>query len=126
MVAVIKLVPPHNVVKILVDEVAQPPQVGVLPPAVRGRRAAADFLEQCHGFGSAELQRYFSIAKKYLAPESSAAASLMSFRPLSRFRRLINISIPSKHMIRLAKAPLKARPDVAIPARITKITQRHA
>jgi hypothetical protein len=23
----------------------------VLPPAVRGQRAAADFLEQCHGFG---------------------------------------------------------------------------
>jgi hypothetical protein len=29
----------------------QPPQVVVLPPAVRGRRATADFLEQCHGFG---------------------------------------------------------------------------
>jgi hypothetical protein len=43
--AVIKLVPPHNVVEILLDEVAQPPQVGVLPPAVRGRRAVADFLE---------------------------------------------------------------------------------
>jgi hypothetical protein len=35
-VAVIKPVPPHNVVEILVDEVAQPPQVVVLPPAVRG------------------------------------------------------------------------------------------
>jgi hypothetical protein len=43
--AVIKLVPPHNVVEILLDEVAQPPQVGVLPPAVRRRRAVADFLE---------------------------------------------------------------------------------
>jgi hypothetical protein len=29
----------------------QPPQVVVLPPAVRGRRATADFMEQCHGFG---------------------------------------------------------------------------
>jgi hypothetical protein len=28
-------------------------------------------------------------------------------------------------MIGLVEAPLKARPDVAIPARITKITQRH-
>jgi hypothetical protein len=51
VVAVIKLVPPHNVVEILLDEVVQPPLVGVLPPAVRGRRAAADFLEQCLGFG---------------------------------------------------------------------------
>jgi hypothetical protein len=35
IVAVIKLVPPRNVVEILLDEVAQPPQVVVLPPAVR-------------------------------------------------------------------------------------------
>jgi hypothetical protein len=50
VVAVIKPVPPRNVVEILLDEVAQPPlQVVVLPPAVRGRRAGADFLEQCHG-----------------------------------------------------------------------------
>jgi hypothetical protein len=49
--AVIKLVPTRNIVKILLDEVAQPPQVVVLPPTVRGRRAAANFLEQCHGFG---------------------------------------------------------------------------
>jgi hypothetical protein len=28
----------------------QPPQVVVLPLAIRGRRAAADLLEQCHGF----------------------------------------------------------------------------
>jgi hypothetical protein len=34
--AVIKPVPPRNVVEILLDEVAQLPQVGVLPPAVRG------------------------------------------------------------------------------------------
>jgi hypothetical protein len=47
----IKLVPPRNVVEILLDEVLQPPQVAVLPPAVRGRWAAADFLEQCHGIG---------------------------------------------------------------------------
>jgi hypothetical protein len=46
VIAVIKPVPPHNVVEILVDEVVQPSQVVVLPPAVRGRRAAADFLEQ--------------------------------------------------------------------------------
>jgi hypothetical protein len=45
IVAVIKPVPPRNVVEILLDEVAQPPQVGVLPPAVRGRWAAADFLK---------------------------------------------------------------------------------
>jgi hypothetical protein len=51
VVAVIKPVPQRNVVEILLDEVAQPPQVVVLPPAVRGQRAAADFLEQCHGFG---------------------------------------------------------------------------
>jgi hypothetical protein len=69
----------------------------VLPPAVRGRRAAADFLEQCHGSGSAELQRYFSISKKYLASKSLTAASPMSFRPLSGFRCLVNLSIPSKH-----------------------------
>jgi hypothetical protein len=37
VVAVIKPVPPRNVVEILLDEVAQPPQVVVLPPAVRGR-----------------------------------------------------------------------------------------
>jgi hypothetical protein len=47
--------------------------------------------------GPPSLQQYFSIAKKYLAPESSAATSPMSFRPLSGFRRLINLSIPSKH-----------------------------
>jgi hypothetical protein len=51
IVAVIKSVPPHNVVKILLDEVAQPLQVGVLPLTVRGQRAATVFLEQCHGFG---------------------------------------------------------------------------
>jgi hypothetical protein len=34
----------------------------------------------------------------FLTPESSvAAASPMSFRPLSGFRRLINLTIPSKH-----------------------------
>jgi hypothetical protein len=44
VVAVVKPVQPHNVVEILHDEVAQPPQVVVLPPAVRGRWAAADFL----------------------------------------------------------------------------------
>jgi hypothetical protein len=51
IVTIIKPVPPLNVVEILLDGVAQPPQVGVLPPAVRGRRTAVDFLEQCHGFG---------------------------------------------------------------------------
>jgi hypothetical protein len=45
VVAIIKQVQPHNVVEILLDEVAQPPQVVVLPPAIRGRWAAADFLE---------------------------------------------------------------------------------
>jgi hypothetical protein len=45
VVAVIKPVPPRNVVEIPLDEVVQPPQVVVLPPVVRGRRAAADFLE---------------------------------------------------------------------------------
>jgi hypothetical protein len=45
IVAVLKPVQPCNVVEILLDEVAQPPQVVVLPPAVRGRRAATDFLE---------------------------------------------------------------------------------
>jgi hypothetical protein len=82
---------PRNILEISVDEVSQPPQVVVLPPPVRGRRAAADFLE------SAGLQLYFSIAKKYLTLESSAATYPMSFGPLSGFRRLINISISSKH-----------------------------
>jgi hypothetical protein len=45
VVTVIKPVQPRNVVEILLDEVAQPPQVVVLPPAVRGRRASTDFLE---------------------------------------------------------------------------------
>jgi hypothetical protein len=45
VVAVIKLVPPRNVVEILLDEIAQPPQIVVLPSAVRGRRATVDFLE---------------------------------------------------------------------------------
>jgi hypothetical protein len=36
VVTVIKPVQPRNVVEILLDEVAQPPQVVVLPPAVRG------------------------------------------------------------------------------------------
>jgi hypothetical protein len=45
VVAVIKLVQPRNVIEILLDEVAQPPQVVVLPPTVRGRRAAANFQE---------------------------------------------------------------------------------
>jgi hypothetical protein len=45
VVAVIKPVQPRNVVEILLGEVAQPPQVVVLPLAVSGRRAAANFLE---------------------------------------------------------------------------------
>jgi hypothetical protein len=45
VITVIKLVPPHNVVEILLDKVAQLAQVVVLPLAVRGQRAAADFLE---------------------------------------------------------------------------------
>jgi hypothetical protein len=35
-IAFIKTVQPRNVVEILLDDVAQPPQVVVLPPAVRG------------------------------------------------------------------------------------------
>jgi hypothetical protein len=45
VIAVIKPEPPRNVVEILLDEVAQPPQVVVLPQAVRGQWAATDFLE---------------------------------------------------------------------------------
>jgi hypothetical protein len=45
VVTVIKPSPSSNVVEILVDEVAQPPQVVVLPPPVRGRRSTTDFLE---------------------------------------------------------------------------------
>jgi hypothetical protein len=45
VIAFIKPVQPRNVVEILLDEVVQPPQVVVLPPAVTGRRAAADFVE---------------------------------------------------------------------------------
>jgi hypothetical protein len=98
VVTVIKPVQPCNVVEILLDEVAQPLQDVVLPPAVRGRRVAANSWSSAMASGSAELQQYFSIAKNYLAPESSAAAaSPMSFRPLSGFRRLINLTIPSKH-----------------------------
>jgi hypothetical protein len=94
---IIKPVPPYIVVEILLDEVVHPPQVVVLPPTVRGRRSPLISWSSAMASGSAGLQRYFSIAKKYLAPESSAAASPMSFRPLSGFRRLINLSIPSKH-----------------------------
>jgi hypothetical protein len=36
VITVIKPVPPRNVVEILLDKVAQPLQVGVLPPTVRG------------------------------------------------------------------------------------------
>jgi hypothetical protein len=98
VIAVIKPVQPRNVVEILLDEVAQPPQVVVLPPAVRGDGSPLISWSSAMASGSAGLQRYFSIAKKDLAPESSAAAaSLMSFRPLSGFRRLINLTIPSKH-----------------------------
>jgi hypothetical protein len=82
VVAVIKLVQPHNVVEILLDEVAQPPQVVVLPPAVRGDGPLLISWSSGMSSGSVGLQRYFNIAKKYLAPESSAAvASPMSFRP---------------------------------------------
>jgi hypothetical protein len=49
-VAVTKPVPPHNVLEISFDKVAQASQVVVLPPLVRGRRAAVDFVQQCHGF----------------------------------------------------------------------------
>jgi hypothetical protein len=96
-VSVIKPVPPCNVVEILLDEVAQPPQVVVLPLAVRGNGPLLISWTNAMASGSAGLQQYFSIAKKYLAPKSSAAASPMSFRPLSGFRRLINLSILSKH-----------------------------
>jgi hypothetical protein len=51
VVVVIKPVPPHNVVEILLDEVVQPPQVVVLPLDIRGRWVVANLLEQCHGFG---------------------------------------------------------------------------
>jgi hypothetical protein len=98
VITVIKPVQPRNVVEILLDEVAQPrklwffhrPSGGDGPPLISWSSAMAS--------GSAGLKRYFSIAKKYLAPESSAAAaSPMSFRPLSGFRRLINLTIPSKN-----------------------------
>jgi hypothetical protein len=94
---VIKLVPPRNVVEILLDEVPQPLQVVVLPPAVRGDGPPLISWSSAMASGSAWLQWYFNITKKYLAPESLAAASLMNFRPLSGFRCLINLTIPSKH-----------------------------
>jgi hypothetical protein len=98
VIAVIKPVPRRSIVEILLDEVAQPPQVVVLPPAVRGDGTPLISWSSAMASGSAGLQRYFSIAKKYLAPESSAAAaSPMSFRPLLGFLRLINLAIPSKH-----------------------------
>jgi hypothetical protein len=40
VVSVIKPVPPSNVVEIRLEEVAQPPQVVVLPPAVRGQQSS--------------------------------------------------------------------------------------
>jgi hypothetical protein len=97
VVTIIKPVPPCNVVEILLDEVVQPPQVVVLPPAVRGDGPPPISWSSAMASGSAGLQQYFSIAKKYLAPEPSAAASPMSFRPLSMFHRHINPTIPSKH-----------------------------
>jgi hypothetical protein len=97
VLAVIKPVPACNVVEILLDEVASHrglwfshrPSGGDGPLLISWISAMAS--------GSAGLQQYFSIAKKYLAPESSTVASPMSFRPISEFRHLINISIPSKH-----------------------------
>jgi hypothetical protein len=86
VVAVNKPVSPRNVVDI---PFFHRPSGGDGPLLISWSSAMAS--------GSAGLQRYFSIAKKYLAPESSAVASPMSFRPLSGFRRLINLSIPSKH-----------------------------
>jgi hypothetical protein len=94
---VIKPVPPSNVVEILLDEVAQSPQVGVLPLAVRGRRATADFLEQCNGFGVHRVATVLQHRKEVLGTRVFSSGILMSFRPISGFRRLINLSIPSKH-----------------------------
>jgi hypothetical protein len=98
IVAVIRPLPPRNVVEILLDEVAQPPEVGVLPPAVWGRRATADFLEQCHSFGVRRVATILQHRSEVLGTGVfSAAASPMRFRPLSGFRRLIGLSISSKH-----------------------------
>jgi hypothetical protein len=85
IVAIIEPVPPRNVVEILLDEVAQPLQVGILPQAVRGQRATTDFLSSAMARGPLGYN------------ESSAAVSPMSFKPISGFRCLINLSIPSKH-----------------------------
>jgi hypothetical protein len=71
----------------------------VLPPAVRGRLPPLISWTSAMASGSVGLQGYFSITKKYLAPESSAAASSpMSFRPLSGLCRLINFTIPRSTM----------------------------
>jgi hypothetical protein len=77
--------------------------------------------------GSAGLQWYFNIAKKYLALESLGLAVSDELQTL--------IGVPPPHqphhplevqclqMIGLMEAPLKERPDVAILACLTKITQ---
>jgi hypothetical protein len=98
VVAVIKPVQPRNVVEILLDEVAQPLMLWFFHRPSGGDGSPLIYWSSAMSSGSAGLQRYFSIAKKYLAPESSeAVASPMSFRPLSGFRRLINLTIPSNH-----------------------------
>jgi hypothetical protein len=65
VVAIIKPVPPCNVLEILVDEIAQPPQVVVLPPPVRGDGPPLLSWSSAMASGSVGLQQYFSIAKKY-------------------------------------------------------------
>jgi hypothetical protein len=67
VLAVIKPVPSRNVVEIQLHKVAQPPQVVVLPPVVRGRRAASNFLEQCHGFGVCQVATELQHQKKVLS-----------------------------------------------------------
>jgi hypothetical protein len=97
VIAVIKPVPRRNIVDILLDEVAQRRKLWFFHRPSGGDGLPLISWSSAMASGSARLQRYFNIAKKYLAPESSAATSLMSFTPLSGFRCLINLSIPSKH-----------------------------
>jgi hypothetical protein len=65
VVTFIKPVPPCNVLKILLDEIAQPPQVVVLPPPVRGDGSPLFSWSSAMASRSVGLQQYFSIAKKY-------------------------------------------------------------
>jgi hypothetical protein len=68
------------------------------------------------------LQRYFSIAKKYFSSGiSDELQTLVEVLPPHQPHHPLEAQC--LWMIGLAEAPLKARPDEAILARLTKMTQ---